>query len=314
MRTMDASRDRSRTSSARAEACAACGTPLAPDQRYCLQCGARRAGLGAAMALPATPVHAPGEPPPPPVGPFPLSAPWRSATLAGGVACLLLALLVGVLIGRSGETGTQPAAAPSVVTVAGAGAPTGGAAEGTAEAVSFTSDWPEGKKGFTVQLSALPKERTDAAAVAAAEQDAAAKGAPDVGALDSDQHGTLDPGQYVIFSGQFASKADASKSLAKLKSDFPGARVVEVASTRAKAQAAPRRARAAKAAEADAPKVDAATVKKSQEALKSLEAADTPEEYSKRSAKLPDTLASPGAPPPKDGKPAGGGTATETFE
>ena len=179
------------------EPCAECGAALARDQRYCLTCGARRRGL--------TPMLT-GEPPPP--APAPVASaqpvadrPWRlDAGLIAGVGCLLLALLVGVLIGRSGRPAEQRAAAPQVVTIG--ATPTPSATAGTSTApVSFTSDWPAGKRGFTVQLQTLPKSGTDAAAIAAAKQAATAKGAKDVGALDSDDYLTLDAGHYVVFSG-----------------------------------------------------------------------------------------------------------------
>jgi hypothetical protein len=47
--------------------------------------------------------------------------------------------------------------------------------------------------------------------------------------LTSDGFGTLDPGRYVIFSGQFADRKAAKAALAKLHKRFPGATVVEVA-------------------------------------------------------------------------------------
>jgi hypothetical protein len=47
-----------------------------------------------------------------------------NASLVAGVATLVLAIGVGVLIGRSGENSSQPAAQPQVLTV-----PAGGAAE-----------------------------------------------------------------------------------------------------------------------------------------------------------------------------------------
>ena len=43
-----------------------------------------------------------------------------------------------------------------------------------------------------------------------AKGDASDKGANDVGALDSDNYGSLPGGKYVIYSGVFASQADAA--------------------------------------------------------------------------------------------------------
>lgn len=57
----------------------------------------------------------------------------------------------------------------------------------------------------------------------------------------------------------------------------------------------------------------AAPVKDDTSALKNLEKL-SPEEYQKQSQKLPDEVGTGGAPPPKDDKPAGGGSDVEVFE
>lgn len=111
------------------EPCEECAAPLAPDQRYCLNCGRRRGGprvdyrhyMGAAAQPPDMPVPAPGEPaaaaeeqqPKPQRDYAPLAA-------VGGIAVLGLMLLVGVLIGK-GNNDTAAAPAPQVVRVQGAG-------------------------------------------------------------------------------------------------------------------------------------------------------------------------------------------------
>jgi hypothetical protein len=210
------------TLGAHGEPCSECRTPLARDQRYCLSCGARRAGLSpvltdAPLVLGAT--AAPGEVAPPPIGrpPEPPAAtqppPRRprfstDANVLAGAACLLLALLVGVLIGRAGrDPAPTRAAAPQVITVGGAGA--------AAPAATPTA-------------TAAPTETATATATAATTP---AKG--------------------------------KTKKDAKAIEDIQGA---------------------------------------------------TGEDYSKKSAKLPKTLTTPGKPPPKDDKPAGGGSESETFK
>jgi hypothetical protein len=124
--------------------CRTCGAPLAADQRYCLQCGTRRAearlpfleilarqvpaGAGAPSAAKATVRH---------TGP----AAWlgrvsTNAAAVAGVACLLLALGVGVLIGGIGsDDSAASAGAPQIITV-------GGAAPAAAPAVATSAPAP----------------------------------------------------------------------------------------------------------------------------------------------------------------------------
>jgi hypothetical protein len=97
--------------------CTSCGSPLAPDQRYCVQCGQRRgqSSLPIPQTAAAAPVRA-------------TRAPrfGVNTALIAGVGTLLLAMGVGVLIGRSSHS-NDPARAASpvqVVTVGGGGANT----------------------------------------------------------------------------------------------------------------------------------------------------------------------------------------------
>lgn len=99
------------------ETCRECHTPLATDQRYCLACGARRGDTRVAVpgvrhgATPTTPT------------PVSATASRRgaNATAIAGVATLVLAMGVGVLIGRAGrqETPARAAAPPQVIRVSG---------------------------------------------------------------------------------------------------------------------------------------------------------------------------------------------------
>jgi hypothetical protein len=100
--------------------CPSCSAPMAPDQRYCISCGERRTGGGLREALPRTQSAAAAAPPKQRRTFF--ASP--NTSLIAGVATLLLAMGVGVLIGRTGHT-TQPTrnAPAQIVTV-----PTGSAA------------------------------------------------------------------------------------------------------------------------------------------------------------------------------------------
>jgi hypothetical protein len=94
---------------------------MAPDQRYCLECGERRTGGGLRDALPRTQAGAP-----PVTRTRERTRLSPSSSLIAGIATLLLAMGVGVLIGRSGDNGGGHASTPQVVTVS-AGAPAAGA-------------------------------------------------------------------------------------------------------------------------------------------------------------------------------------------
>ena len=112
------------TLGAQGEPCTSCGAPLAGDQRYCLECGARRAQarvpfrdiLATGGAPPAAPAvaAAPAQEGPPARG---------GLTFLAGLLCLILALGVGVLIGNSGDDKTAATPPPAqVITVGGAAA------------------------------------------------------------------------------------------------------------------------------------------------------------------------------------------------
>jgi hypothetical protein len=217
-----------------AAGCASCGAPLAGDQRYCLECGERRAPVSS-LALSAAPSGEPSAPasstPPRPPGMAPTGDTRQAANtpaVIAGVGVLLLAMGVGVLIGRSGNPKSAAAPAPSVVTVAGT---TGsGGSAGSSEA-SFTGDWPSGKRGYTVQLQTLPEAGTTVSAVQAAKSSATGEGAKSVGALKSEEFRSLTAGSYVIYSGVYHKRAEATKALAGSKKGFPGAKVISVSNS-----------------------------------------------------------------------------------
>ncbi|HEX6714038.1 MAG TPA: zinc ribbon domain-containing protein [Thermoleophilaceae bacterium] len=123
--------------------CPNCGAHMAPDQRYCIQCGERRSGGGLRDALPRAQAA--------PAAAVPPRRAWLTpnSSLIAGIATLLLAMGVGVLIGRSGDNGGQASATPQVVTVsAGAGgtAAAGGATADTASTASTSSKTSSKKK------------------------------------------------------------------------------------------------------------------------------------------------------------------------
>ncbi|TML09145.1 MAG: zinc ribbon domain-containing protein [Actinobacteria bacterium] len=90
--------------------CTSCGAPLAPDQRYCVQCGQRR---GQSQLPVAQPVAA--------------SAPRRESRMPRMSQNAALIAGVGVLLLAMQKSGSA-AAAPQIVTVGGSGANTAAAA------------------------------------------------------------------------------------------------------------------------------------------------------------------------------------------
>jgi hypothetical protein len=150
----------------------------------------------------------------------------NTLTVIAGVGVLLLAMGVGVLIGRSGASKPQTAA-PQVITVGSSLASTGAATTPAAE-TPFTGTWPSGKSGYTVQLQTLPQAGTAVSAVESAKSAATAKGAKAAGALKSEEFSSLSSGSYVIYSGVYSKKPEAEKALVALKKSFPAAKVINV--------------------------------------------------------------------------------------
>jgi hypothetical protein len=114
------------TLGAQGEPCASCGASLAGDQRYCLECGARRVDARIPFRDILARQGAAGPPQAPVVRAYPKEHGGPSGvTFLVGLVALLLALGVGVLIGRSGDdtptAATQPPA-PQVISVGGAAA------------------------------------------------------------------------------------------------------------------------------------------------------------------------------------------------
>lgn len=154
------------------EQCPSCGATVAPDQRYCLTCG-QRCGEPRLPFMNAVTFMDAMKRPAAPLPPSPKSKRRRlsaNAALITGVGTLLLAMGVGVLIGRSGERSVATdAAAPQVITVG-----AGGAAAETESGASAGAKAASGGKGGKKTKAIKKKE---AAAKKAAES---GKGAEEV--------------------------------------------------------------------------------------------------------------------------------------
>jgi hypothetical protein len=144
--------------------CANCGSPLAVDQRYCLHCGQRRGDprlpfMDAVVLMDA--VQRGQQPPPPPPPKKKRSGGISpNAALITGIGVLLLALGLGVLIGRSGnnETASAPQT-PQVITVEGGAG--GGGEEATASADSGSSTAGSGKGSKSKKATAAKAKEAE---------------------------------------------------------------------------------------------------------------------------------------------------------
>ncbi len=125
------------------DACTGCGARLAAEQRYCVECGERRgqSRLPFADSLGKRAQAAP--PAPPPKRPH-LSA---NGALIAGIGTLILALGVGVLIGRSGDNSSGTKSGPAQIIRVPAGAATGttGAGGNTTASTSGNGGGKNGK-------------------------------------------------------------------------------------------------------------------------------------------------------------------------
>jgi hypothetical protein len=94
-----------------------------------------------------------------------------------------------------GKTSTAPGATPAKPK------PSGGLAQ-----------WPTGRNGYTVVIESLPSGGGGRAAALRKARQAAAAGLPQVGVLDSGTFSSLHPGYAVVFSGVYASLAQAQSA------------------------------------------------------------------------------------------------------
>ncbi len=165
--------------------CPRCREPLAARQEYCLECGLRVVGVGGARGWGSS---------------------WTRRSAVAGAA----ALLAGV--GAIAATGSDSGGA-TVETAIGGFAETPKPASGEApESPSGVAEWPVGQDGWTIALASLPQTSGRAPALARARS-ARAKRLTSVGVLDSSRYASLHPGYWIVFSGVYASEAEATSAL-----------------------------------------------------------------------------------------------------
>jgi hypothetical protein len=147
------------------EQCSACGAPMASDQRYCLRCGERN-GPARVPALDRAGQRTQAAPA---AGPPRRPRTSVNTALIAGVGTLLLALGVGVLIGRSSNSSSSKTPAAQVITV-----PTAGGSAGTAGTGTTGGASTPGASARTPGAAAAKASKSNAAAGSAAAAAAAA--------------------------------------------------------------------------------------------------------------------------------------------
>jgi len=190
--------------------CPNCDAHLAPDQDWCLECGS---------AVKIRIRTAPD---------------WRvPLAIVGTVVTLAAAAFVFLLVSLSNSANRSAAAAVAAPTVKttpavaapkvkpGATAPSTPAATApstktatstTAAATAGIGSWPSGVTGYTVVLGVIPGK---AAATTSATKIASA-GIP-VGVLDSSDYSSMTPGDWIVFSGTYTTRAEAATAASQLQ-------------------------------------------------------------------------------------------------
>ena len=219
---MSALRDRPATETV----CPNCDAHLAPDQDWCLECGS---------AVKIRIRTAPD---------------WRvPLAIVGTVVTLAAAAFVFLLVSLSNSANRSAAAAvaaPTVKTTPAVAAPkvkpgatapstpagtapstpagtapstpaatgpsTKTATSTTAAATAGIGSWPSGVTGYTVVLGVIPGK---AAATTSATKIASA-GIP-VGVLDSSDYSSMTPGDWIVFSGTYTTRAEAATAASQLQ-------------------------------------------------------------------------------------------------
>jgi hypothetical protein len=180
--------------------CRTCGAPAEPGQEYCLECGnrivpARRVPAVAAWILPSI----------------------VALVVATAGAAAAIAATHGQTRNGSGAlvavSPLRPAPAPPVVPPV--------KPKPHAKTQTKLIAWPAGN-GYSIILATIPLSQGATAARAKALA-ALRAGLRQVGVLVSSSFASLQAGYYMVFSGVYASLAEAQSSLDTAKTTFPGA-------------------------------------------------------------------------------------------
>ncbi|HWF25361.1 MAG TPA: SPOR domain-containing protein [Solirubrobacteraceae bacterium] len=172
--------------------CPHCGARLAGDQEWCLECGA-------AVKVRIRPARG-----------------WRvPVAIVGGVVVVSALILVFALSALSGSANSSvPAvlAAPPVHHARHHAAAPAARTSSTTKPAATIASWPAGVTGYTVVLGVV---HARSAATASATKIASA-GIP-VGVLASSDYSSMRPGDWIVFSGTYSSRAQADAAATGLQ-------------------------------------------------------------------------------------------------
>ena len=186
-----------------ATACPHCGARFVPGQDWCLECG--------------TAVNIRIRPAPD----------WRvPVAIVGGVVILVVVVLVLTLNAASDSANRSVPAILATAPVHHHRAPSAPSSPKLPVGPTVGS-WPAGVTGYTVVLGVIH----DRAAATADARRIAVTGVP-VGVLFSSDYSSMRPGDWIVFSGTYPSKAEADTAAASLKArGQPGAYAFSVVPT-----------------------------------------------------------------------------------
>jgi hypothetical protein len=126
----------------------------------------------------------------------------------------LLVAAAGTAAGISAVGGTDGGGTELVTATGGFAAPPAGdtVTLPSGEGSEAIIDWPAGQNGWTIALATLPQALGKQRALTRARQ-ASRAGLTSVGVLDSSRFASLHPGYWLVFTGIYASEAEATSAL-----------------------------------------------------------------------------------------------------
>ena len=166
--------------------CPRCREPLAASQEYCLECGARLDDVRRTTMS--------------------RTSGWALRTLVAG---LIAVVGTAAAIAATGDDGGSTRLVTATGGFATAPETTTGESPGASAGIG---EWPTGEDGWTIALASLPQTAGRKPALARARA-ARAKKLPQIGILDSSRYASLHPGYWIVFSGIYASEAEATSAL-----------------------------------------------------------------------------------------------------